>query len=195
MNRELNILEQRILKEGIVKEGNLLSVDTFLNQQMDIELFDWMAEEWKHRFEGYPIDKIVTIEASGIGIACIVSIHLGVPVIFAKRADHLNLDDEVYTADVQSYTHKRMTTVMISKRFLNEGENLLLIDDFLAHGNALKGLISMADQAGAKITGIGIAVEKGFQEGGQLIRDMGYPLESLAIVESMDPASGKITFR
>ena len=191
----MNFLEEKIVRDGIVKEGNVLKVDSFLNHQMDIDLFNEMGREWKKRFEGKNITKILTIEASGIGIACIVAQHFGVPVVFAKKSKSINLEGEMYTAEVESFTHKNKNQVIVSKKFLNENDHVLLIDDFLANGCALQGLIQIVHSAGATVEGIGIAVEKGFQTGGKIIRNLGYQLESLAIVESMDWESGSITFR
>ena len=191
----MNFLEERIAKDGIVKEGNILKVDSFLNHQMDIDLFNQMAEEFKRRFEGKPINKILTIEASGIGIACIVANHFHVPVVFAKKSQSLNIDGDVYAAEVESFTHKRKNQVIVSKKFLSPEDHVLIIDDFLANGCALQGLLSIVAQAGGTVEGIGIAVEKGFQQGGRIIRNLGYQLESLAIVESMDAEHGTIQFR
>ena len=191
----MNFLEERIVKDGIVKEGNVLKVDSFLNHQMDIELFNEMGKEWKKRFEGKPINKILTIEASGIGIACIAAQHFDVPVVFAKKSKSINLEGDMYTAEVESFTHKNKNQVIVSKKFLSEDDHVLLIDDFLANGCALQGLIQIVNSAGAIVEGIGIAIEKGFQTGGTIIRNLGYQLESLAIVESMDWETGKIVFR
>ncbi|MEE3439023.1 MULTISPECIES: xanthine phosphoribosyltransferase [Ruminococcus] len=191
----MNFLEERIVKDGIVKEGNVLKVDSFLNHQMDIDLFNQMGEEFKRRFEGKNINKIVTIEASGIGIACVVAQHFGVPVVFAKKSKSINIEGEMYIAEVESFTHKCKNQVIVSKKFLNEDDHVLVIDDFLANGCALQGLISIINQAGGTVEGIGIAIEKGFQVGGNIIRNLGYQLESLAIVEDMDEKTGKITFR
>ena len=191
----MNFLEEKIVKDGIVKEGNVLKVDSFLNHQMDIYLFNEMGKEWKRRFEGKEITKILTIEASGIGIACIVAQHFGVPVVFAKKSKSINLEGDMYTAEVESFTHKNKNQVIVSKKFLNENDHVLLIDDFLANGCALQGLIQIVHSAGATVEGIGIAIEKGFQTGGKIIRNLGYQLESLAIVESMDWKTGNITFR
>lgn len=191
----MNFLEERIVKDGVVKEGNILKVDSFLNHQLDVELFDKMGEEWAERFKNEEINKILTIEASGIGIACIVARHFNVPVVFAKKSHSVNLDGEMYTAEVESFTHKNKNQVIVSKKFLNSGDKVLIIDDFLANGCALQGLISIINQAGASVSGIGIAIEKGFQNGGQIIRNMGYHLESLAIVDAMDASTGKIVFR
>lgn len=191
----MNFLEEKIVKEGIVKEGNVLKVDSFLNHQMDIDLFNEMGKEWKKRFAGKNITKILTIEASGIGIACIVAQQFGVPVVFAKKSKSINLEGDIYTAEVESFTHKNKNQVIVAKKFLNEEDHVLLIDDFLANGCALQGLIQIVHSAGATVEGIGIAVEKGFQTGGRIIRNLGYQLESLAIVESMDWETGSITFR
>ena len=191
----MNFLEERIAKDGIVKEGNILKVDSFLNHQMDIDLFNQMGEEFKRRFDGKPINKILTIEASGIGIACIVANHFHVPVVFAKKSQSLNIDGDVYAAEVESFTHKRKNQVIVSKKFLSPEDHVLIIDDFLANGCALQGLLSIVGQAGGTVEGIGIAVEKGFQQGGRIIRNLGYQLESLAIVESMDAEHGTIQFR
>ena len=191
----MNFLEERIVKDGIVKPGNVLKVDSFLNHQMDIRLFDQIGEEFKKRFEGTPINKILTIEASGIGIACVAARQFDVPVIFAKKSKSINIEGEVYVAEVESFTHKCKNQVIVSKKFLNPDDNVLIIDDFLANGCALQGLISIVTSAGANVAGIGIVIEKGFQTGGQIIRNLGYHLESLAIVDGMDTATGKIVFR
>ena len=191
----VNFLEERIMKDGIVKEGNVLKVDSFLNHQMDIRLFDQIGEEFKKRFEGTEINKILTIEASGIGIACVVARHFDVPVVFAKKSKSINIEGDVYVAEVESFTHKCKNQVIVSKKFINPEDKILIIDDFLANGCALQGLISIVKSAGASVEGIGIAVEKGFQTGGQVIRNLGYHLESLAIVDGMDAATGEIEFR
>ena len=191
----MNFLEERIVKDGIVKEGNVLKVDSFLNHQMDIELFDQMGAEFKKRFVDRPINKILTIEASGIGIACVVAQHFGVPVVFAKKTKSINIEGEMYTAEVESFTHKCKNQVIVAKKFLSEDDHVLIIDDFLANGCALQGLIQIVKAAGGTVEGIGIAIEKGFQSGGTVIRNLGYHLESLAIVDGMDAATGKITFR
>lgn len=191
----MNFLEERIMKDGIVKEGNVLKVDSFLNHQIDIELYNQMGLEWKKRFEGKNINKILTIEASGIGIACIAAQHFNVPVVFAKKSKSLNLDGDIYVAEVESFTHKNKNNILVSKKFINENDRVLIIDDFLANGCALQGLLQIVQAAGAKVEGIGIAVEKGFQPGGKMIRNFGYQLESLAIVESMNAEDGTITFR
>lgn len=191
----MNCLEKKIVEKGIVYEGNVLKVDSFLNHQMDIELFNEMGKEWKRRFEGKNINKILTIEASGIGIACIVAQHFGVPVVFAKKSKSINLEGDMYTAEVESFTHKNKNQVIVSKKFLNEEDHVLIIDDFLANGCALQGLIQIIQSAGATVEGIGIAIEKGFQSGGQIIRNLGFQLESLAIVNAMNHETGEITFR
>ena len=191
----MNCLEERIVKDGIVREGNVLKVDSFLNHQMDIELFNEMGKEWKKRFEGKNINKILTIEASGIGIACIVAQHFNVPVVFAKKSKSINIEGEMYTAEVESFTHKNKNQVIVSKRFLNEDDHVLIIDDFLANGCALQGLIQIVQQAGGTLEGSGISIEKGFQTGGRIIRNLGFQLESLAIVEEMNWDTGEIKFR
>ena len=191
----MNFLEERIQKDGVVKEGNVLKVDSFLNHQMDIELFEKMGEEWKSRFAGKPINKVVTIEASGIGIACIVAKYFGTPVVFAKKSKSINIDGDMYVAEVESFTHKCKNQVIVSKKFLSPDDHVLIIDDFLANGCALQGLISIVNSAGATVEGICVAIEKGFQIGGQTIRNLGYQLESLAIVDAMDAETGSITFR
>ena len=191
----MNFLEERIVKDGIVKEGNVLKVDSFLNHQMDIELFDQMGAEFKKRFADRPINKILTIEASGIGIACVVAQHFGVPVVFAKKTKSINIEGEMYTAEVESFTHKCKNQVIVAKKFLSEDDHVLIIDDFLANGCALQGLIQIVKAAGGTVEGIGIAIEKGFQSGGTVIRNLGYCLESLAIVDGMDASTGEITFR
>lgn len=191
----MNFLEERIQRDGIVKEGNVLKVDSFLNHQMDVTLFRQMGEEWKRRFADVTITKILTIEASGIGIACVASEYFNVPVVFAKKSKSINIEGDMYIAQVESFTHKNINQVIVSKKFLSSDDHVLIIDDFLANGCALQGLISIVSQAGASVAGIGIAVEKGFQSGGQIIRNLGYRLESLAIVDGMDAATGQITFR
>ncbi len=191
----MNFLEERIVKDGIVKEGNVLKVDSFLNHQMDIELFNQMGEEFKKRFAEKNINKILTIEASGIGIACVVAQHFHVPVVFAKKSKSINIEGEMYVAEVESFTHKCKNQVIVSKKFLGPDDRVLIIDDFLANGCALQGLIQIVQAAGGSVEGIGIAIEKGFQAGGRMIRNLGYQLESLAIVDSMDANTGEIQFR
>lgn len=191
----MNCLEERIAKDGIVKEGNVLKVDSFLNHQMDISLMDQMGEEFYKRFKDCGVNKVLTIEASGIGIACSVARCFGVPMVFAKKAKSINIDGDVYAASVESFTHKNVNQVIVSKKFLSPGDRVLIIDDFLANGCALQGLIAITESSGAEVVGIGIAVEKGFQVGGRVIRNLGYKLESLAIVDEMDAQTGKIVFR
>lgn len=191
----MNFLEERILKDGKMMEGNVIKVDSFLNHQIDVELLNKMGEEWKKRFEGKDINKILTIEASGIGIACIAAQHFGVPVVFAKKSKSINIEGDVYMCQVESFTHKTVNNVIVSKKFIGEGDRVLIIDDFLANGCALRGLIQIAEEAGASVEGIGIAIEKGFQRGGEDIRSIGYQLESLAIVDSVNPAENSCVFR
>ena len=191
----MELLEERIRRDGVVKSEGVLKVDSFLNHQLDIDLFDAMGEEFKRLFAEAPITKILTIEASGIGIACVVARHFGVPVVFAKKSMSINLDYDTYETKIQSFTHKKIYNVIVSKKFLTPADHVLLIDDFLANGCALLGLLELTEKAGATVEGIGIAVEKGFQQGGDLIRSKGIQLESLAIVESMDSATGEIVFR
>ncbi len=191
----MNFLEERIVKDGIVKEGNVLKVDSFLNHQMDIGLFRQIGEEFYRLFAHKDINKILTIEASGIGIACITAEYFEVPVVFAKKSASINLDGSMYTAEVESFTHKTVNQVIVSGKFLGSRDRVLIIDDFLANGCALRGLIRITEEAGAKVEGIGIVIEKGFQSGGSDIRKMGYDLRSLAVIESMDARSGEIIFR
>ena len=188
-------LKSRILKDGKVKPGNVLKVDSFLNHQMDVVLMEEIAREFKRRFADKPITKVLTIEASGIGIAAFVAREFGVPMVFAKKSKSINIDDSMYVTEVESFTHKNTNQVIVSKRYLPEGEHVLIIDDFLANGCALIGLITIVEAAGAVVEGCGIVIEKGFQPGGQVIRDKGYHLESLAIVDAMDAETGTITFR
>ena len=191
----MNFLEERIIKDGVIKPGNVLKVDSFLNHQMDVILMEQIAREFKRRFGHKQVDKVLTIEASGIGIAAFVAREFGVPMVFAKKTRSINLDGEMYVAEVESYTHKNTNMVIVSKKYLREGEHVLVIDDFLANGCALQGLISIIESADAQVAGCGIVIEKGFQEGGHRIRNLGYHLESLAIVESMDAETGEIRFR
>lgn len=191
----MRLLKERILKDGVVKPGNVLKVDSFLNHQMDIELFNEMGKEFKRLFADRPINKILTIEASGIGIACVAAQYFNVPVVFAKKAQSINIDGDVYSTKIESFTHKKTYDVIVSKKFISQQDHVLIIDDFLANGCALIGLIDIAASAGATVEGIGIAVEKGFQSGGDIIRNMGLRLESLAIVESMNPEDGTVVFR
>ena len=191
----MKLLEERIRKDGTVKAGNVLKVDSFLNHQMDIDLFNEMGKEWARLFADRKITKILTVEASGIGIACVAAQHFHVPVVFAKKSQSVNIDGEVYSTKIESFTHKRVYDVIDSKKFLHPEDHILIIDDFLANGCALEGLIDIVNKAGASVEGVGIAVEKGFQKGGDLIRSKGIRVESLAIVESMDDKTGEITFR
>ena len=191
----MNFLEERILKDGVVKPGNVLKVDSFLNHQMDIALMEEIGREFKRRFDGKPINKVLTIESSGIGIAAFVAKEFGVPMVFAKKSKSINIDGEMLVAEVESFTHKNKNQVIVSKRFLTAEDRILIIDDFLANGCALQGLIQIANSAGASVEGLGIVIEKGFQTGGQIIRNLGYQLESLAIVDAMDAETGSVTFR
>ena len=191
----MNFLEERILRDGVVKSGNVLKVDSFLNHQIDVALIDQMAKEFKRRFADKPITKVLTIETSGIAIACAVAREFGVPMVFAKKSKSVNLDGEMYVAEVESFTHKKTNKVVVAKKYISPDDHVLIVDDFLANGCALQGLISIVESADAAVEGLGIVVEKGFQEGGYRLRNLGYQLESLAIVESMDMHTGKITFR
>jgi xanthine phosphoribosyltransferase len=191
----MELLEERIRRDGTVREGNILKVDNFLNHQLDIDLFEALGAEFARRFEGVPVTKILTIEASGIAIASITARYFHVPVLFAKKAQSVNLDGTLYATKVESFTHKRTYDVIVSAKFLSADDHVLIIDDFLANGCAALGLIDLVEQAGATIEGIGIAVEKGFQRGGQELRERGYRVESLAIVDSMDATTGEIVFR
>ena len=191
----MNFLEERIVKDGVVKEGNVLKVDSFLNHQMDVDLLNEIGKEFHRRFADKKVTKILTIEASGIAIAYAVAQAFGVPLLFAKKSKSVNIDGEMYTAEVESFTHKNKNQIIVSKRFLDADDRVLIVDDFLANGCALMGLISIVKSAGASVEGLGIAIEKGFQNGGRVIRNLGYQLESLAIVESMDAENGTVTFR
>lgn len=191
----MKLLEERIRKDGLVKPGNVLKVDSFLNHQMDVELFDQMGAEFKRLFSGQPINKILTIEASGIGIACVAARHFHVPVVFAKKSQSINLDGESYVTKVESFTHKRTYDVIVSKKYLGPEDHVLIIDDFLANGCAVNGLIDLIQSAGATVEGVGIAIEKGFQSGGDMVRRKGIRVESLAIVEHMNAETGEIIFR
>lgn len=191
----MKLLEDRIRKDGVVRPGNILKVDSFLNHQMDIPLFQELGREFQKRFKDENVTKILTIEASGIGIACVVAQYFHVPVVFAKKTQTKNIAGEVYSSKVESFTHGRVYDIIVSKQFLTPDDRVLVIDDFLANGKALEGLIALINDAGATLVGAGIAVEKGFQRGGQIIRDMGVHLESLAIIESMDDKTGEIVFR
>ena len=192
----MNLLKERILKDGVIKKGNILKVDSFLNHQMDIALFEEIGKEFRKRFSDCDINKIITIEASGIGIACIVAKHFNnAAVVFAKKTQSINIDGEVYSSKIKSFTHNKVYDVIVSKKFLNNNDKVLIIDDFLANGCALEGLIDIVNESGAKIEGIGIVIEKGFQKGGDMIRNKGIRLESLAIIESMDNEFETINFR
>lgn len=192
---DMQLLKDRIRKDGKVKEGNVLKVDSFLNHQMDVRLFREIGKEFKRRFAGEEINKILTIEASGIGIACVTAEEFAVPVVFAKKTQTKNIAGDVYTTKVESFTHGRIYDIIVSKEFLGEGDKVLIIDDFLANGKALEGLAELVKLSGAELVGAGIVIEKGFQIGGELIRSRGIHLESLAIVESMDDKTGEIVFR
>ena len=191
----MNFLEERIIKEGLVRPGNVLKVDSFLNHQMDIALMDEIGKEFHRRFADCNITKVLTIEASGIAIAYPVAREFHVPLVFAKKSKSVNIEGQMYIAEVESFTHKNINKVIVSKKFLTADDHVLIIDDFLANGCALQGLISIVETAGATVEGLGIAIEKGFQDGGWRIRNLGYRLESLAIVDAMDAETGKICFR
>ena len=191
----MNFLEQRIVEDGTVKPGYVLKVDSFLNHQMDVQLLDEIGREFKRRFGHKKVTKVLTIESSGIAIALSVAREFGVPMVFAKKSQSLNIDGDTYVAEVESYTHKKTNRVIVAKKFLSPEDHVLIVDDFLANGCALQGVISIVEDAEATVVGCGIAVEKGFQEGGHRIRNLGYHLESLAIVDAMDAETGTITFR
>ena len=191
----MKLLEDRIRRDGVVKEGNVLKVDRFLNHQMDVELFQEIGKEFKRRFADANVNKILTIEASGIGIACVAAESFHVPVVFAKKSQTKNIAGEVYRTQVESFTHGRIYDIIVSKEFLGKGDRVLLIDDFLANGKALEGLAAVVEESGAELVGAGIVIEKGFQVGGDIIRSKGIRLESLAIIESMDEKTGTIVFR
>lgn len=191
----MKLLEDRIRKDGVVKQGNVLKVDSFLNHQMDVELFNEMGKEFRRLFQDRPINKILTIEASGIGIACIVAQHFQVPVVFAKKTQSINIDGEVYSTKIESFTHKRVYDVIVSKKYITPEDHILIIDDFLANGCAVQGLIQLIRDAGAVVEGVGIAIEKGQQTGGSTLRSQGIRVESLAVIDHMDDATGEIVFR
>lgn len=191
----MRLLKERIQKDGIVKEGNVLKVDQFLNHQMDIELLNEIGKEFKCRFGDRQVDKILTIESSGIGIACIAAQYFHVPVVFAKKSQSVNLDGESFITKIESFTHKRTYDVIVSKKYLREGEHVLIIDDFMANGCAVNGLLDLLDAAGCVVEGVGIVIEKGFQDGGKMIRERGIQVESLAIVDEMNAAEGTVLFR
>ena len=191
----MKLLEDRIRRDGIINDGNVLKVDSFLNHQMDVGLFQAMAKQWHEDFSDAPINKILTIEASGIGIAAIVAAEFGVPAVFAKKSQSINLEGSVYTSHIKSFTHQRYYDVIVSKKYLGPDDHLLIVDDFLANGCAVEGLLKICEEAGATVEGIGIAIEKGFQPGGERLREEGYRLDSLAIVQKMNAEDGTITFR
>lgn len=191
----MNFFEERIVRDGFVKEGNVLKVDSFLNHQIDVALLDQVGKEFYERFKDKRVTKVLTIEASGIAIACFVAKYFNVPVVFAKKSKSVNIDGDMYVAEVESFTHKNVNNVIVSKKYISPDDSIIIVDDFLANGCALQGLISITESAGATVAGIGIAIEKGFQIGGRVIRNLGYQLESLAIVESMNAATGEIVFR
>ena len=191
----MNFLEEKIMKDGVVREGNVLKVDKFLNHQMDVDVIDWIGREFFNRFKDKGITRILTIESSGIALAFATARYFNVPMVFAKKSKSINIDNEVYCSSVESFTHKCTNNVIVSKSFINKGDKVLVIDDFLANGCALLGLIDIAGQAGAEVVGIGIAIEKGFQNGGKILREKGYDLQSLAIVDSMDAKEKTVNFR
>ena len=191
----MNFVEEKILKEATVKTANVLKVDSFLNHQIDMDFLEQVGREFRRRFSDVQITKVLTIEASGIAIACAVAREFGVPVVFAKKAKSINLDGASYVAEIESFTHRKTNQVIVSKKYINAGEKVLIVDDFLANGCALQGLISLVDAAGAEVAGCGIVIEKGFQEGGHRIRNLGFRLESLAIIDAMDAQTGTIKFR
>lgn len=192
---EMNLLQEKIIKEGVIKPGNVLKVDSFLNHQIDVPFISELGKEFKTLFADKQVDKILTIEASGISIACLTAIYFRVPVLFAKKSAGSNMDKEMYETEVHSYTHNKTNHVVASKKYLSRGEHILIMDDFLANGCAVEGLIELVKQAGGIVEGVGICIEKGFQEGGDRLRQKGYDLKSLAIIEKMDAATGTITFR
>ena len=195
MASELNLLQKKILTDGVIKPGNVLKVDSFLNHQIDVPFISQLGKEFKELFADKTVDKILTIEASGIGIACLTAVYFGVPVVFAKKSAGSNMDADVYATEVKSFTHNKVNHVVVSKKYLNEGEHILIMDDFLANGCAVEGLMDLVSQAGGIVEGVGICIEKGFQGGGDALRSKGVNLKSLAIIEKMDAATGTITFR
>lgn len=195
MASELNLLQKKILTDGVIKPGNVLKVDSFLNHQIDVPFISQLGKEFKELFADKPVDKILTIEASGIGIACLTAVYFGVPVVFAKKSAGSNMDADVYATEVKSFTHNKVNHVVVSKKYLNKGEHILIVDDFLANGCAVEGLMDLVSQAGGIVEGVGICIEKGFQGGGDALRSKGVNLKSLAIIEKMDAATGTITFR
>ncbi len=195
MASELNLLQKKILTDGVIKPGNVLKVDSFLNHQIDVPFISQLGKEFKELFADKPVDKILTIEASGIGIACLTAVYFGVPVVFVKKSAGSNMDADVYATEVKSFTHNKVNHVVVSKKYLNKGEHILIMDDFLANGCAVEGLMDLVSQAGGIVEGVGICIEKGFQGGGDALRSKGVNLKSLAIIEKMDAATGTITFR
>ena len=195
MAEELNLLQKKILSDGVIKPGNVLKVDSFLNHQIDVPFISELGKEFKKLFSEKKVDKILTIEASGIGIACLTAIYFGVPVVFAKKSAGSNMDADVYATEVKSFTHNKVNHVVVSKKYLNEGEHILIMDDFLANGCAVEGLMDLVSQAGGIVEGVGICIEKGFQGGGDALRSKGVDVKSLAIIEKMDAATGTISFR
>lgn len=195
MASELNLLQKKILTDGVIKPGNVLKVDSFLNHQIDVPFISQLGKEFKELFADKPVDKILTIEASGIGIACLTAVYFGVPVVFAKKSAGSNMDADVYATEVKSFTHNKVNHVVVSKKYLNKGEHILIMDDFLANGCAVEGLMDLVSQAGGIVEGVGICIEKGFQGGGDALRSKGVDVKSLAIIEKMDAATGTITFR
>lgn len=192
---ELNLLQKKIMKDGVIKAGNVLKVDSFLNHQIDVPFISELGKEFKKLFGDRQVDKILTIEASGIGIACLTAVYFGVPVLFAKKSAGSNMDKDVYATEVKSFTHNKVNHVVASKKYLNAGEHILIMDDFLANGCAVQGLIDLVKQAGGIVEGVGICIEKGFQGGGDELRAFGIDVKSLAIIEKMDAETGTITFR
>ena len=191
----MKLLEEKILKDGVIKSGNVLKVDSFLNHQIDVPFVAELGKELQRQFADRPINKILTIEASGIGIACVAAMYFHVPVVFAKKSSGSNMDKDVYFTQIYSYTHSKMNDVVVSKRFLSKDDHVLIVDDFLANGCALEGLIDIVRQSGGTVEGVGVAVEKGFQGGGDKLRAAGVNLHSLAIIESMDAKTNSVVFR
>lgn len=191
----MELLKERIRRDGIVKPGNVLKVDSFLNHQIDVPFISELGKEFYKLFGDRKVDKILTIEASGIGIACLTAVYFGVPVVFAKKSAGSNMDKEVYATEVKSFTHNKVNHVVVSKKYLNKGEHILIMDDFLANGCAVEGLIDLVNQAGGLVEGVGICIEKGFQGGGDELRRKGVDVKSLAIIDKMDPETGSIVFR
>ena len=192
---ELNMLQKKILSDGVIKPGNVLKVDSFLNHQIDVPFISELGKEFYKLFSDRKVDKILTIEASGIGIACLTAVYFGVPVVFAKKSAGSNMDKEVYATEVKSFTHNKVNHVVVSKKYLNKGEHILIMDDFLANGCAVEGLIDLVNQAGGIVEGAGICIEKGFQGGGDSLRKKGIDVKSLAIIDKMDAETGSIEFR